>query len=152
MNRFRKRAYDRKSEQGSTLVESVIAVAILGIVGVAALAAMATLVSSGDRSRRALRANAAAQTAADAIASKTTPYVACNPTASYQGVVAAIGSPAIPLDVTVTVSSVQYLQGTSFQGTCPSTVEGDSRRVQQIVVTAASARAARTVTFVKREP
>ena len=142
----------QRTEDGSTLVESILAVAILGIVGVAALASVVTLISSGDRSRRAERATVAAQSAADAIASTSATFVPCSPESTYQAAINALGTSAIPADITVIVSSVNYFDGSGFQPTCPTTAEGDSRRVQQIVVIAIDARATRRVTFVKREP
>lgn len=149
MRRYRKRA----EETGSTLVETIIAIAILGILGAAILASVATLTSAGDRSRRSMRVATAAQSAADTISSRMTPYIACSPAASYAAAVSALGTAVVPADITVTVSAtVGYFDGTGFQPSCPSTLAGDARRSQQIMVTATTERAIRSVTFVKREP
>ncbi len=166
MNRFvAARNRMRTDESGASLVENIIAVVILGVLGAAVLASVATLTSAGDRSRRSMRVAAAAQSAADAISSSTTPYVSCNPAAaapydqapvaSYQAVVNALSvSGAIPAGITVTVNpGIGQFNGSAFvPSTCFVNVEGDARRSQQIRVTATSDRASHSVTFVKREP
>jgi type II secretory pathway pseudopilin PulG len=138
-------------QSGSSLVEVLVAVVILGILGAASLAAMATLISSGDRTRRAVSALTAVQSSADAVASTATPYVACSPESAYQARIASLGS-AIPAGITVSVSQVEYFDGTQFVSTCPTTSPGDARRSQQITLTASGSRASRSFTFVKREP
>jgi Tfp pilus assembly protein PilV len=137
-------------EAGTSLVEVLIAIVILGIVGAAVLASVGTLASSGGRSRQALQAFASAQTAADLISAKTTPYIACAPESSYQTAVDGLGS-AVPSGVAVAITSVEYFDGSAFVATCPNTVEGDPRRSQQITITATSSRATRRITFVKWE-
>ena len=154
MNPYRMRA----EERGSSLIENIMAVAILAICGPAILGAMFTHVRASDGLQESAEVRAALVKVAENVADQAAnPYVACATTTSYS-----LGS--VPSGITVTVLTIEFfsgtlsptVSGTEFDTTCPSPAPaaGDPRRVQRVSLSAVSAdgrSGVKTLQVVKRE-
>lgn len=146
----------RRGDEGTTLVEVLVATVILGLGVVAILTGLLTFISSADRHRRLADANTVLLRAADAVIDPArNGYANCATTASYNPTTGF--SSQLPTGWTtgaVSITSVQYWDGTQFQGTCYDTDPniGSVVRLQQIALRVASpdGRATITLTIVKR--
>lgn len=136
-------------ERGETLLEMLIAVAIMGIVAVALMAGLTTSVLMSDIHRKQATAGTAVRDYAEALQN----YVAdghyvddCGSPAAY-----ALGSFAVPTGFqhSVVAGSIQYWNGTAWQSTCTT-----DKGLQKLTVQVASddLRATEQVVVVLRKP
>ncbi|MGD9795671.1 MAG: type II secretion system protein [Acidimicrobiia bacterium] len=142
------------TDEGFTLIEVLIAVALLGAGAVTGLAALATLSSSSSLSRDTSQARALLSSAAQAVVDQgRNPYDAdCD--ATYDplagGTVTLPSSPVVWPSSSVAIS-VEYWNGTGFGTTCYD-VANPFARMQRITVTVHSPdnRVSEQVTVLKR--
>ena len=136
-------------ERGETLLELLIAVAILGVVVVAVFGGFATGTMTSDAHRKQATAGAYAKDYAEAIqtavTTATVPYTNCANTSTY----ASPAGFAAPSGYVKSVVSVRYWTGSTWQATCSADIG-----LQQVTVRVASAdgRAAEQVALVLRKP
>jgi len=142
-----------RRDHGLSLIEVVVAVALLGIAVVAILSAYATLIVSGDRVRKHGDVSTVLSAAADAVVDPArNPYVPCATPSSYvptQGIVLPVGLPASQ----VAVTDVRYWNGQTFaSGPCYDVSVGSLARLQQITLMVHSAdnRVSEELTVLKR--
>jgi type II secretory pathway pseudopilin PulG len=130
-------------DRGETLLELLIAVAIMGIALVAVIGGIGTSILMSDIHHKQAAAGAAVRDYAEAVQNKVAlgGYVACASAATY-------GSPAgfsVPAGYTksVVAGSMRYWDGSAWQTTCPDkglqrlTVQvasDDGRASEQVVV------------------
>lgn len=113
-----------RDERGETLVELLVAMAILGIAVVAIVAGLATSVLVSDVHRKQAEAGvlvrdyAAALQAA--VVTSQAGYVSCGTPASYAPSVPAVAATglSIPSGYTASVTRVQYWNGAGFASSC----------------------------------
>jgi type II secretory pathway pseudopilin PulG len=138
-----------RGENGETLVEVLLAVAIMGIAVVAIMAGLTTSVLMSDIHRKQSTAGAVVRAYSEAIEHSVADghYTACASTSSY-------ASPAgftVPSGFTgsVVAGSMRYWNGTAWQTSC-----GTDTGLQQLRVQVASddGRATEQVTVVVRKP
>ena len=136
---------DTRADRGETLLELLIAVAILGIVVVAIIGTLFTSILVSDSHAKQATAQEYVHDYAEAIENVVAGggYVSCATISTYQ-------SPtgfALPTGYTKSVKSVQYWSGTTWNSTCDS-------GVQQITVSVSSSdnRATEQLVFVVRKP
>jgi prepilin-type N-terminal cleavage/methylation domain-containing protein len=131
------------SEAGLTLVEVLLAVAILGIGVVAVVGGMMTSIKSSDMERRAADGQTALRAYAEAVAGAT--YAAC--ATSY----AATGF-AAPAEFTASMSvSYWNAASSSFGSTCTAATDSGLQKVA-LTVAATDGRATETLSIAKRKP
>lgn len=125
-------------DSGYTLVELLLAVAILGIGGVAVVGAMMTSITISDLGLRQAEGQGEVRAYAEAVAGAA--YVNC--AASYSAPYSA------PIGYTASMT-VAYWNGTSFTGSC-----GPDRGLQRVTlsVTATDGRGSESVAIAKRAP
>jgi prepilin-type N-terminal cleavage/methylation domain-containing protein len=118
------------SEAGMTLSEILVAVAILGIAVATIVGGLAQASSSSDRHRKAATADTALKSFAEHIKQKVAvgAYVQCptTTTSSY----ASLSGWTAPTGYTVSVDSVKYWNGSSFDAACPTAVPPSTERDQ----------------------
>ncbi len=142
----------RRRDDGLSLVELVVAIALLGIGVVAILGAYATLIVSGDRAKKHGDVSTVlAAAAASVLDPARNPYDPCASNATYdatRGVVLPNGFPGQQVSVT----KVLFWDGATFQPTCYDQSAGTLARLQQITVQVRSAddRVSEQLTVVKR--
>lgn len=137
-------------ERGDTLVEVLMAVAILGIAFTGILAGLATAARLSGTHRGLANADVVLVSAADAV--KATGYVACpgNPTSAYLTAAQGVTKPANWLNSAIAIPvPIQYWNNGAFQSTCPATDQ--ALQLITIKVTAPNG-AAEQVDVVKRAP
>jgi prepilin-type N-terminal cleavage/methylation domain-containing protein len=136
-----------RGDRGSTLLEVLIATALLGMITAALLGALGTVVIMSDTHRKQATAGTTARDYAEAIQNTvaTTGYVSCAGSAAY----APPPSLRVPPGFTASVVSVQYWSGSAWQATCSS-----DTGLQRITVQVAStdARATEQIAVVLRMP
>ena len=131
-------------ERGDTLIEVLVAIAILGIASVALLTAFSTAISASAEHRVLATSNSVVRSAAEAVFSEVeqssaAAYQECP--ASYASVASSLtsppggGVPVVPSSYTVSLS-VEYWNGSSFasapsSSSCPPNLTAP----QQITVT-----------------
>jgi prepilin-type N-terminal cleavage/methylation domain-containing protein len=136
-------------ERGETLVEMLLAVAIMGIAAVALMAGLTTSVLMSDIHRKQATAGTAVRDYAEALQN----YVAdghyvdgCTSPSPY-----ALGSFAVPAGFqhSVVAGSIRYWNGTSWQPTCAT-----DKGLQKLTVKVASSdgRASEQLVVVLRKP
>jgi type II secretory pathway pseudopilin PulG len=141
-----------RPDGGLTLVELVVAIALLGMGVVAILSAYATLIVTGDRARKHGDVGTVIAAASAAVVDPgRNPYEPCASSGSYdptRGITLPSGLTADH----VTVTAVRYWDGTSFQATCYDDSVGSFSRLQEIAVRVESAdgRVSEVLTVVKR--
>jgi type II secretory pathway pseudopilin PulG len=135
-----------RSERGDTLVEVLIAIAVVGISSTALLAGLATAINLSGTHRGQANADVVLVSAADSVKNQT--YVACPSvsTASYnptQGV----SLPAGWSNSNLTISTVKGWNGSAFVA-CPAT----DGKLQLVTITATTpdGRSTESVDVVKR--
>ena len=142
MRRLLRRALDAEhinSEGGFTLVELLLAVAILGISAVAVVGGMMTSIQVSDLGRRQAEGQGEVRAYAEAVAGAAYADCASSYTTSY--------SPPAGYTATMTVA---YWDGTSaFTSSC-----GTDTGLQRVTltVTATDGRASETVAIARRKP
>jgi type II secretory pathway pseudopilin PulG len=143
---------EARGEQGESLLELLIAVAIMGIAVVAIMAGLVTSVLVSDVHRKQATAGTAVRDYAEAIQTSVADehYVPCATAASYGpgALVPAFSAPA-GFTPSVVSGTVRYWNGSSWQSTC-STDLG----LQQLTIQVASSdgRATERVDVVLRKP
>lgn len=150
VHRRAREVHQAADERGESLVELLLAVAILGIAIVAILAGMATAITASDANRKQARVETLLRNYAEAITNPAVAYVECATTGSYPA------SPpgfTLPPNFTLTVTQVRYWDGANpaaFGGTCGS----PDRGIQHLTVRVRSTDdlAGQTLGFVKRRP
>jgi Tfp pilus assembly protein PilV len=136
-----------RDEAGTTLVEVLMATAIMGIGVVAIVAGMGTSIIGTDHHRKQAQAHTVLLSAADVV--KSQPYQACATTSSYAPATG-VTLPAGWTTSYVSVESVKYWNGSAFAAACPSP---DSKlQLVEVKVATPDGRAADSVTVVKRNP
>jgi prepilin-type N-terminal cleavage/methylation domain-containing protein len=137
-----------EDEAGFSLAEVLVTVVIVGIAFAAILGGMVTSIVVSDVHRKQASSDALARSAAEALKDQAVAYVNCAAPNDYNAAL-----PPAPAGYNVSVSSVQYWDGTSsdpvtYSGSCPSPDMG----MQLVTVVAGSGdgRASETLEFVKR--
>lgn len=128
-------------EDGLTLAEVVVAVAILGIAFAVVVGAMMSAVVSSDVDRKQAAAQNALRTAAEEINAEA--YDPCPGTPAYGA------SVTPPTGFTLTVST-EFWSGTAFQATCPPTDQGLQRL--HLTLAHSGGKASESVEMMKRTP
>jgi len=134
-----------QAEDGVTLVELIITVAIMSILFLVLLGGMGTAVIGSDYHRKQAISQAALASYVDAIRADT--YVSCPLVASYSGT-----GYTNPSGFTASTTSIEFWDSTTdtWEPTCPLT-EGGLQRISVRVVSS-DARANESTQFVKRKP
>jgi type II secretory pathway pseudopilin PulG len=153
------------SEDGFTLVEVVLAVAILTLAVVAIAAGMGTSIIASDHHRRQVDANAVLIRAAEKVKSPSTSYADCPPTPAdktgYEIAARNISDPPAGwnLATAISVTSIQYWDGFAFTATCSENPQNPLLALQLITLEVRSPAGAQeragqpateNVSFVKR--
>ena len=109
----------RRGEDGMSLAEVLVAVAILGVAVAVIVGGLAQATSSSDRQRKHATADTALKSFAEHIKLRLTAgaYVECPATtvSSYQS----LPGWTAPAGYAVTVESVKYWNGSTFADACP---------------------------------
>lgn len=129
-------------DAGFSLVESLVAIALLGLSIVTILGAIGTAASTSGLQARQADADAALRSGAEFV--KSVSYIACPDVASYD-VSSATTAPGMSVAATV-----QFWNGSNFQANCPAQDHG----FQKVVLRASAAQEAfeRTLEVIKRRP
>jgi prepilin-type N-terminal cleavage/methylation domain-containing protein len=136
-----------RSEAGMTLVELLMAVAIIGIAVVSIVGAMGTSIIGTDRHRKQAQAHTVLLSAVDSVKSQT--YVPCATAGSYTPATG-VTLPAGWTASYVTVQSVTYWNGLTFG---PSACSPDPKlQLVKVQVATPDGRATESVSVVKRNP
>lgn len=149
-------------DAGESLLEVLMAVAILGIASTAVLGGMVTSVLGSDIHRKQSEATAVLTSAAEVLKSRGTTWIACADTTAatsdprsaepYRTAVAAVDRPTgwgAP-----SITGIEHWDGTSFQATCYDTVAYERLlRLQRVTiqVTSPDGRGNETLSLVKRD-
>jgi type II secretory pathway pseudopilin PulG len=139
-------------DRGETLVELLVAIAIIGITVVALLGGIAASINMSDMHRKEATANAYLRAAAEkietAVAASPSGYVPCPAAGAYQ----AIANSAMADGYKATVSPVSAWNPlTSLFGTCTSATEVGVQRIT-ISVASPDSRAVETLSVTIRKP
>lgn len=141
------------SDDGFSLVEILLTIAIVGIAFAAILGGMVTSIVVSDLHRKQAVADALARSAAEAVKDHAVAYVECAGPNAYRDAL-----PAAPSGYAVSITDVRYWDGAApaigapyapaFRASCPTSDQG----MQLITVRARSSdgSAAETVEIVKR--
>lgn len=141
-----------RGEQGESLLELLIAVAIMGIAVVAIMAGLVTSVLISDVHRKQATAGTAVRDYAEAIQSSVAAehYVPCASATSYKpdALVPVFSAPS-GFTPSVVAGTVRYWNGSSWQSSCSSDLG-----LQQLTIQVASSdgRATERVDVVLRKP
>jgi prepilin-type N-terminal cleavage/methylation domain-containing protein len=138
----------RRDDAGVTLIEVVVAIALLGLAAVAVLGAFATLSVTSTRHRDLADVQSVLASAAEMVTAPSTTRVACASPSNYQTAARAAVLPASWSPNTVLVTAVQYWDGTNFGSAC---YDSKGFRLQKITisVTSMNGRAAQSVDVYK---
>ncbi len=129
----------RRSDNGDTLIEVLLAIVVLGIASAALLLAFGTSITGSGTHRTLTTMDTTLRTATDATISQMTQSNAVFGTCSGSGVVSFTG--LLPAGYTAQISQVLYWNGSSFAASCtPSTptsysVTANSPRLVTVTVT-----------------
>jgi prepilin-type N-terminal cleavage/methylation domain-containing protein len=134
----------RSDDRGETLIELLVALAILGIALVAVVGALAASITMSDIHRKQSTAGAEVRNYAEQVESYVagTGYAACAAPATYAA--ATVGYTA-PAGYSATPTGVRYWSGSTWSASCPASDTGlqqltlsvrstDTRAVEQVVV------------------
>lgn len=141
-------------DRGETLIEVVLAIAILGITIVAIMGGMVTTVLGSDIHRKQSVATTVLTGSAEVLKMPATTFEPCanETSAGYLAAVNAVNRPAgWPAPV---ITALSYWDGTAFQSTCyDKAAFGRLLRLQQITLTVSSpdGRSVETLAVVKRD-
>ena len=136
------RLVGRRGEQGTTMVELLVAVAILGVAFVSILGGMATSITASDIHRK--QADGLALVTRNAEAVKAAPYVACAGPAAYEAAL------SVASGYSVSVTAVAFLDGAGFVTTC--TTDPGIQRVSLEAKATSGTEGVETVDVIKRKP
>jgi type II secretory pathway pseudopilin PulG len=142
-----------EGEQGETLLELIIAVAIMGIAVVAIVGGLGTSILMSDIHRKQASAGAYVRDYAEAIDNAVAAggYVACN-AASYAGT-AIPGFDATKYQKSIVAGSARYWNGTGWQAACPAIDTGLQQLTLQVKsIDSIGSRATETLVIVVRKP
>lgn len=133
-------------EQGSTLIELMMAIVIVSIAGVALLGGMATGIASSSMHRQQTDVGTVLASAVEAVKDQgRNPFQHCRP--NYQPT-AGVVFPS-KWSGTVKITSYQWWDGTRFQGTCPP---GNLFTLQLIAITVSEGNVSQARSVVKGAP
>ena len=147
----------RRGEDGMSLAEVLVAVAILGVAVAVIVGGLAQATSSADRQRKHATADTALKSFAEHIKLRLTTgaYVQCPATtvSSYQS----LPGWTAPTGYTVTVESVKYWNGSAFADACPAAVAPSTERDQgaqllKLSAVSSDSRAKESVEIVVKRP
>lgn len=130
-------------EEGTTLVELLVAVAILGIAFVAILGGMMTSVTASDVHRK--QADGLALLTRNAEAVKAAPYVPCAPPAAYQAAL------TMPTDYVVSVTAVAIPAGSGFVSCTAAAEDTGIQRVSLKAEATSGTTSSETIEIIKRQ-
>jgi prepilin-type N-terminal cleavage/methylation domain-containing protein len=143
----------QRQDDGFTLIEIVITVALVSIAFVAILTAVAGMIAAGAENQHASTAEVVARNAGEFI--KSRPYVACaaDPKTAYEGAIAASGTFPTSYAITVSVAAWDGNSPATFTNPCPG---GSESGIEMVTVTATStggpgASFKKTLAIVKRK-
>jgi prepilin-type N-terminal cleavage/methylation domain-containing protein len=144
-----------RSEHGTTLLELLIAIAILGITGAALLGGMATGIVSSGIHREQADVGTVLASAVEAVKDQSrNPYRSVFPCAVSQ-YDPTVGLAPLPTGFTVQVTDVRYWDGSRFQPSCPKG-SSDARfftlQLVTVKVTSSSGQVSQKRSVVKRGP
>jgi hypothetical protein len=112
------------TEAGETLVEVIIASALMAVIVVALIAGIGTIVLGGHVHREQTDANTSLVAAAERVKSSALTRVPCATSANYLSTAQA-ASPALPAGWTISIASIEYENfdstGVSWDTTCHET-------------------------------
>ena len=131
-----------RDEEGTTLVELLVAVAILGVAFVAVLGGMLTSVTASDVHRK--QADGLALLTRNAELVKAVPYVPCAGPAVYQAAL------SVASGFSVSVTAVAFLDGANFVSTCTVPDPG-IQKVSLRAETTSGTNSAETIDVIKRQ-
>jgi prepilin-type N-terminal cleavage/methylation domain-containing protein len=131
-----------RADDGVSLLEILLAVAIMGIAFAAIVGGMYTYVVASDVHRKQAVTGALLRSAAEDL--KTRPYVDCATPGQYAPTV-----PGAPSGYALSVTAVQYWNGSGFGGTCPADT---GLQLLTLQVQSADRRSSETLGVVKRKP
>jgi prepilin-type N-terminal cleavage/methylation domain-containing protein len=138
-----------RSDQGFTLIEVLVTVALLSIAFVAILGALTTLVVTTAEHRNVTRVEAIARNAAEYVKSTSVAYDPC--TSTHVPAYNLSGVPH-PASYSVSVTQVGIWDGNfnpaGYAPTCPPTDSG----VQRLTLTVSGPGQAQSISVVKRKP
>lgn len=142
-------------DAGESLIEVLIAIMIMGLAFTAALGGMRLGLMGSDVHRSQATAETVLLSAVEKVKAQSGYQLCALPTnATYVGDARSAASAAGWSPSTVTITSVQYWNGTAFQGICSETASGPASflRIQLVTmqVTSPAADATETMTFIKR--
>jgi prepilin-type N-terminal cleavage/methylation domain-containing protein len=142
-----------RSEHGTTLIELLVAIAILGIAGAALLGGMASGVASSGMHREQADVGTVLASGVEAVKDQSrNPYRHCALVSQYNPTA---GLAALPTGFTVKVTKVQYWDGSRFQPTC---LEGSSDgrfftlQLITVTVTSSTRQVSQDRSLAKRQP
>lgn len=138
-----------EADDGFTLVELIVAIAILGVAIVVIVGAMGTAFITTDIHRKSAVGAATIRSYAEAI--KAAPYVRCGGSADYQNP----SGFTSPTGYTSTITGVTYWEAatTSFMETCTSITDPGVQKISvRVVSTDVQVRGTETLIVVKRNP
>ena len=145
------------SDDGLSLVEVIMAVAILGIAFVAIIGGMWTAVVTSDTHRKQALATTYLINAAEYLKSEDNLlYTECASAATFDAALDGVPVTSVPTDwVSGMAATVEYWNGTAFGADASYCLADDTDffDLQQVTITATSpvdARATESLTFVKR--
>lgn len=139
-----------RTDDGISLVELILAVALLGTAAVTLLGAFGTLIKTSDASRKSGDLTTSLAAAAEFVVDNSrTPYVDCATKAQYTAALGTFGKPATI--ATVEVTSVQFWDGAAdaFGADCHDDVEFWRLQLVTLELTATGGES-RAITVVKR--
>ena len=141
-------------EDGYTLIEVMIAVAILGIVFVGLLGALMTIIIGSDVHRQQADANTVLVSAAEKLKDESVAYQSCAEATNAVYLTAA-RSATMPegwsATAAVSIEDVQYWDGTEFQDTCLDGTEILRLQLIELKVVSPDGEADERLAIVKRE-
>jgi type II secretory pathway pseudopilin PulG len=140
-------------EQGETLIELMMTVAIMGIVFVAILGAVGTSIAMSDSHRNEGIGESVVRAYAERMSDPNdVPYVDCATTSSYANPPGLV----VPAGWTASVTSVAYWLGnyppTFPAGSCPSLDKGLQQLTLRVQSPAGKHQVTESVVIMKREP
>jgi type II secretory pathway pseudopilin PulG len=139
------------TDRGETLVELLVAVAILGVAGVAILAGLAMSIQGSDLHRKQATGGAYVRSFAEVIQTyvDVNGYQSCSAAASTYG---SLTVPDLPTGYTAAVTGVQSWSGSGW-GPCAAGANGIQRLDLRVTSTGDAARQAQeTLTVIIRRP